>query len=154
MVLLKNHRHQQSLLSALFVQPCHSLADPPLAVWIDGQGQYADPGCPLTVHAGNNRGPCVLQVASHATNQPRYWPESANAITQHKPDTLSQGYGGRQIIGCDKSGVCYSALPIEDLEGTDWYNKRQPARWIWHKGKAAREMVVIRITSSAGKGSI
>lgn len=54
----------KSLLSAMFVQPCHSLADPPLAVWMDGEGQYTDPACPLTVHAENNRGPCVLQVAS------------------------------------------------------------------------------------------
>lgn len=58
MPLLKTHQHQQSLLSALFVQPCHSLADPPLAVWMDGQGQYTDPGCPLTVHAENKRPMC------------------------------------------------------------------------------------------------
>lgn len=54
----------KSLLSILFVQPCHSLATPPQAVWMDRKGQYTDPACPLTVYAANNRGLCVLQTAS------------------------------------------------------------------------------------------
>lgn len=56
----------KSLLSNLFVQPCHSLADPPPAQWMDMRGQYTNPACPLTAHTANNRGPCVLQIASQA----------------------------------------------------------------------------------------
>lgn len=91
MPLLKNQQHRRRLLSALFVQPRQWLADPPLALWMDGEGQYTDPGRPLTVHAENNRGSCVLQVTSHATNEPCHWPQSANAITQHKHRHFESG---------------------------------------------------------------
>lgn len=153
MPLLKIHQHRQSLLSALFVQPCHSLADPPLAVWMDGEGQYTDPGCPLTVHAENNRGPCVLQVASHAANEPCHWPAALMQLRNTSADTLSQGYEGRRIIGCDKSWVCYSALPIQNqggVHGIDWYNEKQRAMNLQGEIKMAERMNVTQKKSRNG----
>lgn len=169
MPLLKKHQQRPSLLSVLFVQPCHSLADPPLAVWMDGEGQYTDPGCPLTVHAGNNRGPCVPQVASHAANEPCHWPQSANAITQHKRRHFEPGLWRKtsnwmwQITGLLRC-PSYTEARRRSWYGLIWWEEsgqlwicREKQRWqkgwMFHQGKAEREMAAVRITLSARKGS-
>lgn len=59
-------------------------------------------------------------------------PRALMQLSNTSANTLSQGYGGRRIIGCDKSRVCYSALPIPDqggVHGMDWYNERKPASY-------------------------
>lgn len=121
--LNNNHLPTKSLLSNLFVRPCHSLADPPRAAWMDAGGQYADPACPLAAHAANNRGPCVFPAdcITGPLTSGGHWPESANAITQRKPPNAAGSAGGRGEvgggaseqdgwIGCDNSRVCYRTI--------------------------------------------
>lgn len=94
----------------------------------------------------------------NAANEPCHWPRALMQLCNTSADTLSQGSGGRRIIGCDKSRVCYSALTIQNqggIHGIDWYNERKSASYepaardkkdkMLHKGKVEREMGVSRM---------
>lgn len=88
----------KSLLSTLFVQPCHSLADPPSGC-MNGWGRSIHWPCVPThcPYCKQQRPVCSADCITTPLTSSSIGLRALMQLCNTSPDTVSRGYGGRRV---------------------------------------------------------
>lgn len=103
----------KSLLSTLFVQPCHSLADPPSGC-MNGWGRSIHWPCVSThcPYCKQQRPVCSADCITTPLTSSSIGLRALMQLCNTSPDTVSRGYGGRRMNELDVTIHGFVILPL------------------------------------------